>query len=182
MNALAKKKQTVDEFLQWATTQEGRYELVNGEIYMQAAERAAHLETKLAIAIALRDAIKRASLPCFAVPDGATVRITDNTAYEPDALVYCGEKVRPDAIEFPNPVIVVEVLSPSSIAIDMRDKLRAYFSVPSIAHYLIADPDERILIHHARGQGDNLLTRVVAEGTIQLDPPGIALPVSALFS
>ena len=61
MNALAKRKRTVDEFLQWAETQEGRYELVNGEVFIQAAERAAHLETKLAIA--LRDAIKRTALP-----------------------------------------------------------------------------------------------------------------------
>jgi len=60
--------------------------------------------------------------------------------------------------------------------------LRAYFSVPGIAHYLIADPGERILIHHARGGGDTLTPRVLAEGTLHLASLGIGVPVSALFS
>jgi hypothetical protein len=37
---------------------------------------------------------------------------------------------------------------------DLRDKLRGYFRVASIQHYLIVDPDKRIVIHHARGAGD----------------------------
>ena len=79
-----------------------------------------------------------------------TVRISTRTAFEPDALVVC--PVPPgDAVEISNPVIVVEVLSPSTAADDHGIKLDGYFSLPSVAHYLIIDPDRRMMIHHKRG-------------------------------
>jgi Uma2 family endonuclease len=117
MNARPKHLMTVDEFLPWAEAQEsGRYELFDGEVVMQAPERAAHWKAKANIWAAFRDAISRAGLTCYAVPDGATVRVSKNTAFEPLAMVYCGEEERVDAIEVPNPVIVVEVLSPNNSA------------------------------------------------------------------
>ena len=60
----------------------------------------------------------------YALPDGMTVRINDLTAYEPGALVYCGTKLAPRAIEVANPVIVVEVLSPSTRHVDLAAKLK----------------------------------------------------------
>lgn len=183
MKTAAKKMMTVDEFLRWGETQErGRYELHDGEVVVMAPERAAHWDAKLATVIALREAIARAGLHCHAVPDGATVRISDRTAFEPDALVYCGERVKADALEVPNPLIVAEVLSPSSAAMDMRDKLKGYFSLASLHHYLIVDPEKRLVIHHTREHGDILQTRILTEGGLRLDPPGLDLPVPALFS
>ena len=78
---------TVDEFLAWAEGQPGRYELFNGVIYAVTPERAVHAETKYAVAKALGAAVVRAGLNCWVLPDGMTVRVDDDTAYEPDALV-----------------------------------------------------------------------------------------------
>ncbi len=149
---------------------------------MMSLERAAHWKTKGAIFIALTEAIKGAGLNCHAVPDGATVRISAKTAFEPDALVYCGEEVPNSSLEVPNPVIVVEVLSPGSEITDMRDKLRGYFTIPSVSHYLIVDPEKRIVIHHARGSEDFLQTRLVSSGRLSLDPPGLSIDVETLFA
>jgi Uma2 family endonuclease len=172
---------TVDEFLPWAVAQEGRYELHDGNVIIMSPERAAHWKSKFAVAIALRDAIKAACLNCHAVPDGATVRVSAKTAFEPDALVYCGDEVSDNALEVPNPVIVVEVLSPGTEATDMRDKLRGYFTLPSVHHYLIVDPDRRLIIHHARGSGDALQTRLLTSGPVVLEPPGLRVEASAFF-
>jgi len=79
-------------------------------------------------------------------------------------------------------VIVVEVLSPGNAIKDMRDKLQGYFRVSSIQHYLIVDPDKKLVIHHARGEGDAVSTRLVSDGNLPLDPPGLTLPVAALFA
>jgi Uma2 family endonuclease len=79
-------------------------------------------------------------------------------------------------------MIVVEVLSPSNALKDLRDKFVGYFRVASIQHYLIVDPDKRLLIHHARGAGDVVNTRIVNEGSLLLDPPGLTLAVSELFA
>jgi Uma2 family endonuclease len=109
------------------------------------------------------------------------VRIDPRSLYQPDALVYCGDPVSGDALEIPNPVVVFEVLSPGNAVTDLRDKLRGYFRVASIAHYLIVDPDKRIVIHHARGAGDAVATRIVSEGVLRLGPPGIEITVGELF-
>ena len=176
-------KMTVDEFLPWAEAQErGRYELFDGEVIAMSPERAGHWKAKGAAFIALRDAIRSAGLSCHAVPDGATVRISQRTAFEPDALVYCGDEVARDSLEVPNPVIVVEVLSPGTQMMDMRDKLRGYFTVPSVHHYLIVDPEKQMVIHHARGEGEVLQTRLSSEGQLRLDPPGLSLQIESLFA
>jgi len=53
--------------------------------------------------------------------------------------------------------------------------------VPSIEHYLVVDPDKRLVIHHARGQADVVATRILSEGGLRLDPPGFELEVAELF-
>ncbi len=144
-------------------------------------ERAGHWKAKAAAFIALRLAIKSAEPNCHAVPDGATVRISQRTAFEPDALVYCGEEVPSDSLEVSNPVIVVEVLSPGTQVTDLRDKLRGYFTVPGVHHYLIVDPEKQLIIHHARGEGDALQTRLLTAGELHCTPPGLSVTVKSFF-
>jgi Uma2 family endonuclease len=60
-------------------------------------------------------------------------------------------------------------------------KLSGYFSLPSVQHYLILDPERRVVIHHKRGQGETIETRVLTGGVARLDPPGFEVAVEALF-
>ena len=110
-----------------------------------------------------------------------TVRVEARSAFEPDALVYYGQKVATSVLEIPNPVIVVEVLSPSMRHIDVSKKLAGYFRLPSVAHYLIVDPTERLVLHHARGSNDTILTHIVREGVIRLDPPGLEVALADVY-
>jgi Uma2 family endonuclease len=82
----------------------------------------------------------------------------------------------------PNPIVVVEVLSPSNAMKNLRDKLVGYFMVPSIRHHLIVDPDNGLVIHHARGSGDAIATRILNDGSsLNLDPPGLEMAVAEFF-
>ena len=171
---------TVDEFLAWAEAQPGRYELADGVVYAMAPQTAGHAEMKAAMHGALVAAIRARDLACHALPDGMTVRIDDATAYEPDALVYCGTKLASSAVEVPEPVIVVEVLSPSTRGVDVGAKVAGYFRLPSVAHYLIVDPERPLVIHHAR-RDDDILTRIVQEGSVALDPPGLELALAEIY-
>jgi len=173
---------TVDEYLAWAEEHSGRYELLDGTVFAMPPEGAGHAEKKAAVHAALLAGIRARHLACHALPDGMTVRIDDTTAYEPDALVYCGPKLAPSALEVPNPLIVVEVLSPSTRHIDLSAKLADYFRLPSIAHYLIVDPEKPRIVHHARSAGDAILTRIVTAGGITLDPPGITFTMDDVYS
>ena len=177
----SKPRMTVDEFLAWGESRPGRYELFRGEVFKMLPETAGHVEVKGNVHIALRSAVRRRRLACHVLADGATIRIDETTAYEPDALVYCGDKVAPSALEIPNPIVIVEVLSPSTHRVDVSLKLAGYFRLPSVAHYLIVDPTQPNVIHHSRGTGDTILTRIVTEGVITLDPPGLELALSDIY-
>jgi Uma2 family endonuclease len=177
----APSQMTVDEFLLWAEGKEGRWELHDGVPVMMSPERSLHAETKAETYVALREAIRFKGLTCRVYPDGMAIRIDARATYEPDASVICGPRASPDAIEIDNPIIVVEVLSPSTAAIDHGRKLSGYFSLPSVEHYLILDPERRVAIHHKRGIGDAIETRVLSEGAVKLDPPGLEVAVEALF-
>jgi Uma2 family endonuclease len=181
MTALPQHKMTVDEYLAWAEGQPGRYELYAGTVYAMTPERAQHAKVKFAVQTALLAGIRRAGLPCHMLPDGMTVRVDRDTAHEPDALVYCGQEILGVAVEVPNPVIVVEVLSPSTRHIDASFKLAGYFRIASVRHYLIVDPDKPLVIHHARGDRDAIATRIVSAGGLRLDPPGIDLTIADFY-
>ena len=172
---------TVDEYLAWANGRPGRYELHDGAVVMMSPETVGHLRAKGAVYRALQDAIEKSGLRCHAMPDGATLRTTRG-AFEPDALVYCGEPLDDSMIEVPEPVIVVEVLSPSTQHIDVNIKLAAYFSLPSVAHYIILAPGKKPLVHHQRQSDGTILTRIVSAGPILLDPPGLDLDVERCFA
>ena len=182
MTALTKPRMSVDEFLAWALEQPGRYELFRGEVYAMSPETVSHADTKGAVYVALLAGVRARRLPCHVYPDGTTVRIDETTAYEPDSVVYCGPQLPASAVEVPNPVIVVEVLSPSTRKIDASIKLAGYFKLPSVAHYLIVDPTQPMIVHHSRASDGNILTRVVSDGVIALDPPGLELAVADIYN
>src|SRR5262249_10897872 len=100
----------------------------------------------------------------------------------PDALVYCGPKLPRSAIEVPSPVILVEVASPSTRKVDAALKLKGYFSLPSVHHYLIVDPDGPPVIHHRRQAHGTILTSLVHEGRLTLSPSGIDVGVAEMSS
>jgi Uma2 family endonuclease len=177
----ALKLMTVEEFLPWAEGKEGRWELHDGVPVMMSPERLAHIRTKARAVRALEDALQLAGLPCEAVADGLTVKVNSGATYEPDASVVCGPRRSDETIVVTDPVVVVEVLSPSTAAIDHGSKLSGYFSLPSVQHYLILDPDRRVAIHHKRGAGDAIETRVLTDGVARLDPPGFEVAIEALF-
>jgi Uma2 family endonuclease len=175
-------KMTREAYHRWAEAQpHGRFELVAGEVVAMAPERIGHAETKAMAWLALRQAIAAAALECEALPDGVTVVVDDATVYEPDALVNCGERPDRNATAAPNPVIVVEVVSPGTRAVDSGIKLTDYFRVPSIRHYLILLAEQRRVIHHWRREDGGVETRLIGAGPIELDPPGITITAEALF-
>lgn len=184
MNEILPQRLTVDEFLDWSVLQpKGRYELQDGRVIMQQAQNVGHLRTKKRILNVLDAAIKQAGVSLYAMPNGATVRIDSRTAYEPDALVAPLPMPDDTSLEISNPVIVVEVLSPSSVKRDLKDKVIGYFKVASVVHYLVLDPEEKELVWHRRAERGNLAQpQIMTEGILRLDPPGIELDVAEIFS
>ena len=184
--ALPTKRLTVDEFLVWSERQErGKFELIDGMVVMQQSERWMHSRIKGAVFLALVRAVEQAGIACFAAGEGPTVRIDEHTAFEPDALVAPLPEPDDDDLEIPGPIIVVEVLSPSTALHDATTKLKGYFQLASVKHYLIIDPKGQLVTHHSRaGNGNDgvIETRILtADDALDLQPPGLVVPLVALF-
>ena len=186
MNIHARKPlppMTAEEFLIWGEAQtEGRYELVDGQVIAMAPERSQHAVLKGAAYRVLYNAIKAAGLPCKVYPDGMTVITNKNRAREPDAAVQCGPQPHPHSLQLDAPVIVVEVLSPSTRRSDAIAKLADYFSVPSVRHYLIVDPDPRSVTHHTRDDAGVMTEVTITSGAIDFAPPGFSILCEDLFA
>ena len=77
---------------------------------------------------------------------------------------------------------MVEILSPSTRAVDSGVKLAGYFRLPSVRRYLVVNSDARTVMHHGRDAAGVITTSILREGKLVLDPPGIAVEVEAFFS
>ncbi len=171
-----------EDYRAWAEQQPtGRYERVNGVVVAMAPERLGHNDRKAIAWLTLRRAGRAAGEPCHVYADGATVEVGDSD-YEPDAVVHCGPKPPDDAIAVPDPVIIVEVLSPSISATDRAWKLQEYFRLPSLHHYLIIWADKQQIAHYRRIDDGTIDTQTVMTGEIKLTPPGITIGVEEIYS
>ncbi len=178
-------RMSIPEFFAWVDRQpKGTYELVAGrpQVVAMAPPLLRHTRTKFATAMALHAAVRAAGLPCEVFTEGAGIQTDRDSLRVPDASVNCGILADNDTRTLPDPVVVVEVLSPSTEREDMVGKFRDYFRVPTIRHYLLLDPVARVVMHHARGEDGEVRTAILGSGVLRLDPPGFAVQVEALFA
>ena len=147
------------------------------------AETFGRVEIKDLANIALKAAVARSGAPYFVLPDGMSVRIAADRCYEPDVIISPLPRPARDALEVENPIIVVEVFSPTpaSMRRDLATKLKGYARVPSIEHYIVIDPAERVVLHYRRQGAVLLPPEKPVEGALRLDPPGIEVALADLL-
>ena len=184
MDAPATQMMTADSFLAWSIDlpKGRRYELMDGEVYEMAPERFAHARVEGRAFLLLNQAAAAAGLVCDVFTDGMAVRIDAKTVFEPDAALRTGAPLNDDETSYGDPVIVVEVLSGSTQALDATTKLAGYFRLATLRHDLMLAPATRTVTHHARMEDGSVRTGLLSSGPLRLDPPGLTLDVASLFS
>lgn len=176
----ARRLMSADEFLEWCTVQEGRYELVGGEPVAMAGARQAHDRVVMNAAILVGTQTRGGA--CRPCTGDVAIRIPGGTIRRPDLAIDCGP-FEPDALHATDPRVVIEVLSPSTRTFDMVRKLGEYQRLPSLRHILLIDPDEPRVVHWTR-DGRGPWVDIVAEGLdsrIVLEDLGIILPLRDLY-
>lgn len=123
-------------FVRWAEGREGRFELSDGQITMMVGATIRH-EMMISNLLVLL----RGQLPSrfVVVAGGLAVAVPDGIRY-PDVTVHEGA-FDPTDLVARRPVLVAEVLSPSSLTTDMLHKPAEYGAVPSIGAYLLLAQD-----------------------------------------
>ena len=128
------------------------FELVDGELVMMSNPTEAHEQIAGNIGAPLKLAMDRRA--CRTYQGGMRVQADDDKSarnkYKPDVVVRCGP--RDDRKTYiTDPVVVVEVLSPSTMDFDRGKKLQFYKDRASIRHIVLAYSDQMRVEHYVRG-------------------------------
>lgn len=134
-------KQTLTEYLEWEQGQTERHEFHNGEIFAMVGARRGHNRVIVRLVHFLDAHLDGALCQVFA--EGMKVQISEDTVLYPDLLVTCNQHFSADDQVVTDPILVVEVLSPSTQAYDRSQKFALYRRLPSLREYALIDPDTR---------------------------------------
>ena len=134
--AKLKTKISVEDYLEGEKISPVKYEFVYGEVYAMAGTSDKHNLIAGSIYAALFNHLKNSR--CEPFMGDLKVRANPNVYYYPDVLVSCEEN--PENPYFRNkPILVIEVLSPSTQEIDRREKLLFYQQMPSVQEYAVVE-------------------------------------------
>ena len=130
---------TVEEYLAWEESNFEKHEYIDGEVRCMAGTKGTHNRIMMNIAISVGRQLDDSE--CFLLSSEMRVKAAETRYVYPDLSAVCGEEeyARDNEMELVNPVLVIEVTSPSSIDIDRGEKRDVYFDAPSIQAYLIID-------------------------------------------
>jgi Uma2 family endonuclease len=179
-------RMTVEDFLAWSEEQRDdvRFELVAGmPVRLMAPTNIRHAQIRYNAGQALRRSIGEAALTCRVFDAGPGVAVGDeiDQCRIPDVVVTCASAIDETARLVPEPVIVIEVASPSTRLADVNDKVEFYGGIASVQHYLVVEQDQHRVTYHGRGPRGGLEPRIMRAGDIIMDPPGISLALADLY-
>ena len=168
---------TKDEFLAWETRQEPRYEF---DGIRPVAMTGGSNEHNIIFSNLLGSLNQRLrGQPCRAYGATMQVEVAGRIRY-PDAFVVCSPNQR-GAQVFTDPVVIFEIISPSTARTDRVAKNMEYLATPSILTYVMIEQDYKAAIVQTRS-GDRWISTVVAgSDRIPLPEIGIELPLDELY-
>jgi Uma2 family endonuclease len=178
MGYAEEKPWTLGDFLAWERVQPEKYEFVGGVVRMMAGGTNDRRTVILNLGAWLKDRVRPRG--CRAFVEGPRVLSDDMSAY-PDVTVVCGAvEGKDDFVDAP--VLIAEVLSPSTEAFDRGAKWLRYQGIPSLRHYLLISQDAAAIDLFSR-EGDRWSYSHVGglDSTVALPALGLAMPLRDLY-
>lgn len=141
MSTAAVRLYTVTEYLAFERQSEEKHEFFDGRIFAMAGGTAPHNLICGNIYAELRNALRER--PCRAFPSDMRLRCPTGLYTYPDVSIVCGEPEYEDATRnvLLNPLMIVEVLSPSTENYDRVGKFKHYQSIPELREYVLISQD-----------------------------------------
>ena len=178
MTSPAPKRMTLAEFLQWDDGTDRRYELLDGVPVMMAPSLEAHGELAAALAMQLGSRVKP---PCRVISEaGIVIPDRADTYYVADLSVTCAPR-EPGRRMVVEPVLVVEVLSPSTGEVDRWRKVADYRSLPSVQEILVVFSDERRVEVQRRTPDGWRVEDLIGQAEIALSCCSAPVPLEAVY-
>jgi Uma2 family endonuclease len=178
--ALGKKEPriSVEEYLEREKDGSVRHEYVDGRIFAMSG---ASLRHSLIINNVSRWLAARAGDGCNVFTNDAKVKVGTSAYYYPDIVMTCSELPQNEYV-CPEPLLLIEVLSPSTEQIDRREKLLAYQRISSVKEYVIVAQDQVLLEVYRWQQDGELEHETLTDGDdLRLTSTGADLPLSEIY-
>lgn len=173
-----------EEYLAVERESDTKSEYFDGTVYAMTGASLRHIQIVSNLTIELGTQLR--ARPCRALPSEMKVRLPDSRKFfYPDMTVVCGKPLfhdeRTDIIL--NPVLVIEVLSPSTEAFDRGAKFQAYQTLNSLMEYVLVAQDKPVVeqyVRRADGKWD--YTAVIGlESSLLLPSVECTLNLSAVY-
>lgn len=160
-----------------------KHEYLRGEVFARAGATLEHGRLAMQIGYMLGNALE--GRPCRVFSSDVRVRVeaTDFDSY-PDLSVVCGDPqvAEADSHVLLNPLLLVEVLSPSTEGYDRREKASHYRRIPSLRGYLLAAQDQpRLELQIRTSDGRWMVLEAGAGEQLPIEPLGIELSVDEVY-
>lgn len=142
---------TPGEYLAWERKQPYKNEYHNGQIIAMSGASRSHNRITLDTATQINNQLMDSECEVFA--SEMRVRTSPEVSYfYPDVIVVCGEpRFEDDTFDtLLNPILVVEVLSPSTAAFDRGEKFEHYKQLASLQEYILVSQDNVRVEHYLR--------------------------------
>jgi Uma2 family endonuclease len=170
---------TIEDYLTLEEASSTKHEYVGGQLY--ALAEASDRHNRIAMSIAARLWTAAGDGPCRVYGSDMRMRIANDAVYYPDIQVVC-DPADTEELYKTSPCVVVEVLSPSTESIDLREKLLAYRRLESLRAYVIVYRDElRVLRHYRDDAGAWSDLEVVGEGRVCFPCPELDLTLAEIY-
>ena len=183
MTEASRKLMTVEDFYIWQLDQDERYELVEGVPVPLRAMTGASNEHDTILVNCIGELFPRLrGKPCRVVSADTALRTSIRSTRRPDVMVECAPP-QPKTYEARQPVVVIEVLSPSTRKFDLLNKLEEYRRMPTLRHILLIDPDVVSAQHYSRAHEGEWSSQELRgrAAVIAFDAIDVSLPLSSLY-
>lgn len=177
MSDPARRLMTVEEFLLWEDGTDTRYELIGGEPVAMAPPADRHSMVAGALA---GEFYSRLRPPCR-VRVAAGIRLPDRADmwFQADLAVACGPVSTSPGVT--DPLVIVEVLSPSTERDDRGIKLPLYREVPSVREILLLSSRHRRAELWHRADDGWRVEDIVGDGPLHFESVDVTIPLAALY-
>jgi Uma2 family endonuclease len=177
MSTAAEKPMSLDEFLAWERDQPERHEFDGFVITAMTGGSLDHSTIASNLRAALSAKLRGSG--CMAFRGDAKV-IANGAVRYPDLSVTCSPITGRDDI-VPEPVLIIEVVSPSTERLDRGHKKLDYFATPSVRQYTIIAQDERLVDLYTRSEAGWINEVVTGEALLNLSSVGVELSLDTVY-
>lgn len=170
---------TLPEFLAWEERQALRHEFDGLQAAAMTGGTRAHAAIQANLAIAIGGRLRGG--PCRFYGSDLKIRTSDDHIRYPDGFVACTAGENANTV-VSDPVVIFEVLSAATAAVDRIVKAREYQATPSVRRYVMLEQDRIGATVYVRS-GDGWTHEILIAGsTLALPEIGLSLPLSELYA